>query len=403
MAHRLVCEIEKAVGWSGPGRLGERFTRGSLSDLNLCSRLLTPTGLLDLVMRRSLAPHRLRCLVNGTDLHPQSYISMSTTRRGYSVPVADMYRLGALLRSGCTLIVDQVNAYDPTMEAACRALQWWSREIVQVNTYLTVGDAAGFELHWDDHDVIIVQLAGEKSWEVRGLSRPVPMFRDATPNLEPPEEVIWAGIMKTGDVMHIPRGYWHQATRQDRGAGFSLHVTFGFVKQTGIDWLSWLTDQARQEEFFRHDLTRWGTPDEQMEQQRELTDAATRLVTSVPFARFLDARAQSRPPARHVATHGLFGPLSTVVCVTDFPPAVDQDGELVTVSAAGKKLTFVAKALPALSLLLSGTPVSIAEVTAETGIDAAILADVLVEHDICADVTRELESGYSGLITSEVR
>ncbi|MGH3620375.1 MAG: JmjC domain-containing protein [Sciscionella sp.] len=140
--------------------------------------------------------------------------------------------------------MDQSNAYDPTMEVACRALQWWSRETVQVNIYLTTGDAAGFDLHWDDHDVIIVQLAGEKTWEVRGLSRPVPMFRDAVPNYEPSEEIVWAGVMNTGDMMHIPRGYWHQATRQDRGDGFSLHVTFGFHKQTGVNWLTWLADQA---------------------------------------------------------------------------------------------------------------------------------------------------------------
>ncbi|MCU1685212.1 MAG: myc induced nuclear antigen [Amycolatopsis sp.] len=104
-----------------------------------------------------------------------------------------------------------------------------SRELVQVNTYLTTGDAAGFNLHWDDHDVIVVQLGGEKTWEVRGASRTAPMYRDVERNNEPPSDIVWSGTMKTGDVMHIPRGYWHQATRAERGAGFSLHATFGFV------------------------------------------------------------------------------------------------------------------------------------------------------------------------------
>lgn len=74
----------------------------------------------------------------------------------------------------------------------------------QVNTYLTTNDAAGFNLHWDDHDVIIVQLGGEKSWEVRGLSRPAPMYRDAERNDEPSEEIVWSGTLTAGDVMHIP-------------------------------------------------------------------------------------------------------------------------------------------------------------------------------------------------------
>ena len=87
------------------------------------------------------------------------------------------------------------------MEIACQALQWWSRELVQVNTYLTTADAAGFNLHWDDHDVLIVQLGGEKSWEVRGTSRVAPMYRDTEHSGEPPEEIVWSGTMRTGDVM----------------------------------------------------------------------------------------------------------------------------------------------------------------------------------------------------------
>jgi hypothetical protein len=42
-------------------------------------------------------------------------------------------------------------------------MQWWARELGQVNAFLTTGEAAAFRLHWDDHDVVIVQVAGEKS------------------------------------------------------------------------------------------------------------------------------------------------------------------------------------------------------------------------------------------------
>src|SRR5690242_15712172 len=121
MDHRLVAGIEAALGWSGPDELGRTFTRGKLPEPDLRDRLLTPTRLLDLVMRRSLAPHRLQCLVDGEFVHPHSYLTAATARRGQS-SMADMGRLGELLRAGCTLVVDDVNTYDPTMEIACRAL-----------------------------------------------------------------------------------------------------------------------------------------------------------------------------------------------------------------------------------------------------------------------------------------
>jgi hypothetical protein len=399
MEHRLVHGIQKALGWSGPEPLGSVFARGSLPELALCARLLTPTKLLDLVMRRSLSTDGLRCLVNGVDLHPRSYLGLSPARRGQPVPMADMQRIGRLLQSGCTLILDMAHFFDPTLEVACRALQWWSSELVQVNLYLTTGEAAGFELHWDDHDVIVVQLAGEKSWEVRGLSRPAPMYRDAVPNPDPPDDIVWTGTMQAGDVMHIPRGYWHQATRADRGDGFSLHATFGFSKRTGVDYLNWLADHSREIELFRHDLDRWGVATDRAAQQLALTDEAVRLVATRSVAEYLAARAQDRPAARHVATHDVFGPPMAVVCCSEFPPAVLEHDDTVVVSAAGRTVTFAAAAQPALRLLLSGRPVVVSALAASTGLDIAPVVQVLVEQGICAELTAELDVGYADWVS----
>ncbi|MGH3623649.1 MAG: JmjC domain-containing protein, partial [Sciscionella sp.] len=276
--------------------------------------------------------------------------------------------------------------------------QWWSREVVQVNTYLTTSDAAGFSLHWDDHDVVIVQLAGEKPWEVRGPSRPVPMYRDTEPNTEPSEDIVWSGTMRSGDVMHIPRGYWHQATRTDRGEGYSLHVTFGFVKRTGVDWLTWVADRSREREPFRHDLARWSGLGAQTDQQQSLVLEVSRLLAAYPIADYLAVREQERPPPRHVATGGVFGLPAAVVCVSDFRPQAERRDQTVVVLGGGKKVTFVDKAEPALALLLSGHPVDLAEVTATTGVDAAAVAEPLIKEGVCAELTEALSSGCTGLV-----
>jgi hypothetical protein len=400
MEHRFVREVEQALSWPGPSMLGKEFARGSISDTGLPTRLLTPHKLLDLIMRRSLSVPQFRCFRAGEELHPSRFLSDLVSRRGQSIRVPDMRRLGRLLDDGCTLVLDEVNFFDPTMEVACRALQWWSRELVQVNTYLTTQDAAGFSLHWDDHDVVIVQLAGEKSWEVRGASRVAPMYRDAEPNNEPPADVLWAGTMRSGDVMHIPRGYWHQATRTDQGDGFSLHATFGFVKRAGANWIAWLADRAREHELFRHDLERWTTNASIEAQQETLTQAATELIKAHPPAEFLSAREEQRPAPRHIPHLPIFGDLTDVVCLTEFAPYVHEADGVVTVQAAGKKITFAAKAAPALRMLLSGAPTHVADVAEQSGIDAAQLVDVLVKEELCAQLTPELSLGYTGLVTS---
>jgi hypothetical protein len=222
------------------------------------------------------------------------------------------------------------------------------------------------------------------------------MYRDGAPNLEPPDEIVWTGTLRTGEVMHIPCGYWHQATRQERGDGYSLHVTFGLTKRTGAHWLSWLADQARQQDLFRHDIARWDMPEDRMAQHRVFVDAAERLVTNSSITDYLDRREHEQPTSRHVATHGVFGLPSEVVCLTEFPPSItlDDADETVTVSAPlGRKIQFKAAAAPALRLLLSGRPVVIDKVSADTSVDASVLAEVLLAEGVCGEVTAALADG----------
>ncbi|WP_369234297.1 cupin domain-containing protein [Streptomyces sp. R21] len=397
MEHRLISAIETALGWNGAEELGKDFVRGSMDDPALVSRIMTPNRLLDIAMRRSLNRPQFRCFQKGEEVHPAIYYTDSVSPRGQSIPMANMRSLGSLLGQGATVIMDQANVFDPTMEVACRALQWWSHERVQVNAYLTTNDASGFPLHWDDHDVVIVQLAGEKEWEVRATSRAVPMYRDADPNNTPSDEIIWSGTMRTGDVMHIPRGHWHQATRSGSGSGKSLHVTFGITKRTGASWLAWLADWCREHEIFRHDLDRWhGNGGE------ALSAAAAQLVGERSPADFLAAYEQKTTLPRHVPFLDIFGPLAAVVCTTHFPPRIEESVETVHVVASGKKLTLTAKALPALRLLLSGQPVALERAVAVVGAEVTEVAEILVEEELCAVLTPELSLGYTGLVTNAV-
>lgn len=400
MEHRLVRAVEQSLAWEGPGPLGREFARGRIDDVGIVRRLLTPHRLLDLVMRRSLANPQFRCFRGGEELHPDRYLTRHVSPRGQAVPMADMRLIGELLRGGATLVLDQTNVFDPTMEVACRALQWWSREHVQANVYLTTNDASGFDLHWDDHDVLIVQLAGEKRWEVRGASRPVPLFRDAERNNTPSQETVWSGTLTAGDIMHIPRGHWHAATRVGQGEGLSTHVTFGFAQRTGVSWLSWLADRSRQEEAFRHDLDRWGAVGGCDAQRRALVARATLLAEERGPADFLRTREQETPAGRHIRSLPVLGPLEAVACVSEFPPLIEYDDRTVVVRASGRQLTFASRALPALRLLLDGGPVHLDEAAHLVGGEVGALAEILVQEELCATLTPELSSGYIDLVTN---
>jgi hypothetical protein len=177
-----------------------------------------------------------------------------------------------------------------------------------------------------------------------------------------------------------------------------MHMTLGFEKRTGVHWLAWLGDRSREDEVFRRDLDRWSGPDDQRAQQQELAHAAHTLIGSRGPAEFLSAREQEAAPNRHVPFLGIFGPLEAVVCITEFPPHITEYGESVEVRGGGKKLTFTAKALPALRLLLSGHPVRLPQAAPTVGAEVEELATILTEEELCAPLTTELCSGYTDLV-----
>lgn len=392
MEHRLVANICKALGWDGPGLLGSAFARGQLPDDGLREALMSPARLLEIIKTRHLENPQLRFYADGNELHPSAYLSTATNRRRQSVRRADMASVGAILNGGGTLVLDSLDTFDPTMEVACRALGWWSGELVSVNTYLAVGDTAGFHLHWDDHDVLAVQLAGEKSWEVRTASRPAPMYRDAEQNLEPSEEVVWAGTMHAGDVMHIPRGWWHTATRVGSGEGLSLHCTFGITRRTGVTWLNWLSDAAREHVRFRTDLEGPDAPG-----AKELATRVLDLACGIPPTAYLAQLRETAPPARHTPWVRAFGPVAAVVAVTEYAPTIEATDSFVEVRAGGKRISLALKAEPWVRTLLSGHPVDLADAD-----PAAIqLAERLIEEGLCAPLTPNTDgsfSGYTGML-----
>ncbi|WP_258534793.1 hypothetical protein [Streptomyces sp. PT12] len=131
-------------------------------------------------------------------------------------------------------------------------------------------------------------------------------------------------------------------------------------------------------------------------------DAAVQLIESRGPADFLAARKKDVVPARHVPFVDLFGPLENVVCVTEFPPQIIEQGSTVKVVGAGKEVTLAAKALPALRLLLSGHPVNLSQAAGLVGDVVNRVAEILTEEELCANLTPELSSGYTGLVTSDI-
>lgn len=122
----------------------------------------------------------------------------------------------------------------------CDDLATAYRSYVQANCYLSHGDASGFGAHWDDHDVVIIQLLGRKHWEVYEPTELGPLAAFTPPGTT--QRSIWSGLLDPGSALYIPRGWPHQVAGLDGEP--SVHLTLSNRRMNGIDVLGMATDRV---------------------------------------------------------------------------------------------------------------------------------------------------------------
>lgn len=379
----LAREVQEALAWQPSAEAGQEFALGRLSTDAFVEWLFSPQRLFDLLASCPLAPPQLRVVRSGGDLDSRSFMAWRPQRPAR----ADTSKLSRLLNEGATLVLNFANELDTRLAYACRSLQWWTGETVQVNAYLTTGPTSGFDLHWDDHDVIVVQIAGTKDWDVRCMAGRYPMPGDAEHNPTSPEDSIWQGTLESRDVLYLPRGQWHVAGRNDDG--FSLHLTFAIPRLTGVDWLAWIGHQARDIEAFRADMPR--DPAAAAAHGQRLKKAIPELVARWEPHRFPEQRPVPVAGQGAMFVRRMSPSVPYVACVTDMPPRVTNVPEAgtVEVKAGSARITLKAAAEPALDELLSGLPVDVERLSDELGLDLEPLACSLIENGICTPITSE--------------
>jgi hypothetical protein len=223
------------------------------------AHLLPWPQLNEILSRHRLDYPRLRLMRDGKSLPTSSYLRhTSGGRHKISIPRLRNVPLTRHLREGATLVLDAVDELYGPLEELAQGLELCFRERIQINAYAGWQTSRGFDLHWDDHDVFILQVTGRKRWSVYGMTRPSPLAKDIEPGERPTHAPLWEETLVDGDFLYIPRGCWHVAMPL---AEPTLHLTVGIHNRTGVDLLHWLADHMRASETFRRDLPRLSDSD----------------------------------------------------------------------------------------------------------------------------------------------
>lgn len=385
-----------ALGWDDPAG-PSRFRQGRLEDIHLPEALMSVDRLLGTVHAVNPDPAFLQLWGSaGAEPHNRFYQEAG----GRTVP--DLQVIGQVLDAGGSLRYRGLEHASPAVGVAARALSWETGSRVHVNAYLAAGETKALGVHVDFHDVVVVQVSGAKRWEIRGVSRPFPRRDDGQARGRLPDDVLWSGVLHAGDVMLVPHGYWHEATRVgETEQDHSLHLTFGIHRPNALDWLESLRRRAGAQVGYRAHLLDAAQPD----RDETLIQDLMALAEEYPPAQFLDDYRLESAAGGHVPFVAAFGPMRIVAAVTPFPPKVIRLGDSIVVSGGGREIPFPLRpeAEHVMSLLLSGNPVRIDcdggdEAVKERAAVARAFADVLVREGLCAVLGHEAGQAYSGLV-----
>ena len=137
-------------------------------------------------------------------------------------------------RAGDTVVLQGLHHTNPHLARLANNLALDLDHPVQVNAYLSPSDARGLDLHFDYHDVFVVQLGGSKRWRVwTPLARTTNPVKGrhsiAAPRFDELGDPLLDITMHAGDCLYLPRGYPHAAETVDQ---HSDHLTIGLVAVT---------------------------------------------------------------------------------------------------------------------------------------------------------------------------
>jgi hypothetical protein len=140
----------------------------------------------------------------------------------------------ARYRAGDTVVLQGLHHTDRRLAKVANNLALALDHPTQVNAYFSPAAARGLDLHFDYHDVFVVQLGGCKRWRIW---EPLPRTAEpvkgrhtiAKPRFEELGDPLLDLTLTAGDCLYLPRGYPHSAETIDQA---SEHLTIGLVAVT---------------------------------------------------------------------------------------------------------------------------------------------------------------------------
>jgi ribosomal protein L16 Arg81 hydroxylase len=322
------------------------------------SHLLTWNAL-NLILAHTESLQHLHIVKDGKPIDQPSYVKNG---------VVAAAKLTGHLREGATLIFNRISEVHRPISDIAEEIGRALLCDVSVNLYAAWKTSHGFDVHWDDHDVIILQIHGDKHWQIYGAveNRFAQKGSAAANGFCHPPDPIWERTLRPGEVLYIPRGWWHFARPCDHAVA---HLTVGLRPPSGDSFLRWMAKQAAQRPELRRHVPL--VSDELLEKyiaamKEALTEMLADSELGAKYRRWYTEQIEVRPrfSLPHAVDMSLLQPGARVRILAaprGIPIQASADPSEIAVSFDGSVYTFDAATLPLFQFIDQRKNVTLAE------------------------------------------
>lgn len=234
----------------------------------------------------------LKLVIDREGIPSSAYCEMAQDRAGNMVQRPNAAKVMEILKQGATLVCNDIDTLTPELCGTSDAFEETFDAKVQVNLYCSWRQRQAFNSHFDTHDVFALHTEGEKMWRVYSTRMPHSVRHARHRNEAYSDQVheqqrgpvLMEVQMTPGDVLYLPRGWYHDALA---ASGGTVHMAFGVTSVIGFDTIGALGDFAIEDEAFRLNLPRSALGKEPL--AAALADLGDRLKALSRKPEFVDA------------------------------------------------------------------------------------------------------------------
>ena len=257
-------------------------------------------------------------VLGGKVLPPEAYCYEGPTRDNQRGHIVDPERMLHFLRQGGALTLNFIERLTPPLRALSQTLACVLGASVNCSTFVTWPRAQGYASHFDTTQVVVLHIAGIKTWRIYEGRFPH-AAHTANARAKYPDypqdyhdkakgALVEEVTLRPGDLLYLPHGQYHDAFTTEEP---SIHLSFAVRHLVAQDFVNALSRELPQDPTFLQHLPEPGDAAANSAARRSLAgqiervlgdpkvgDGLETLLRRSAFERIASYRLPDRAPPR---------------------------------------------------------------------------------------------------------